>query len=352
MDLLSLARTIDIVRVVTDLGYELHENRKIVCPFHAEKTPSLVIYPQNNTYHCFGCGKHGDVINFYAGVAGLDYTPAMHELAFNYLSEYQPNLYKRGQLKKIQSAVSTRPEKMVLPSDTSAYVYKPLHSDIYEDFQRVCEEQAVNEVKTEAWAYLLARGFTESTLRKFRIFTVNDYSDAQSQLRKKYNLLDLQECGLYNEKGNLIFYRHPIIIPYYRKNRLVFLQGRVIRNATETVSRYQFLSGVPVELFNADVMDLIKTGQILYVTEGAFDCMTLIQEGMPAVSLGSATMFKREWMKLFRRFEICFYFDNDAAGQKAAREYGDLFSQYRISTRTKTVKEGYKDVNDYFSKRE
>ncbi|GAB3929188.1 CHC2 zinc finger domain-containing protein [Larkinella terrae] len=352
MDLLSLARTIDIVRVVTDLGYELHENRKIICPFHAEKTPSLVIYPQNNTYHCFGCGKHGDVISFYAGVAGLDYTPAMHELAFNYLPEYQPDLYKRGQLKKIQSAVLAKPEKMALPSDTSAYVYKPLYSDIYEEFQRICEAQPASEVKTEAWEYLLTRGFTETTLRKFRIFTVNDYSDAQSQLRRKYNLLDLQECGLFNEKGNLIFYRHPIIIPYYRKGRVVFLQGRVIRNASETVSRYQFLSGVPVELFNADVMDLIKTGQTLYLTEGAFDCMTLMQEGMPAVSLGSATMFKREWMKQFRRFEICFYFDNDAAGQKAAREYGDLFSQYRISTRTKTVKEGYKDVNDYFSKRE
>jgi DNA primase catalytic core len=352
MDLLAQTRAIDIVRVVSDLGYELHENRKIVCPFHAEKTPSLVVYPQNNSYHCFGCGKHGDVINFYAGVANLEYTVAMHELAFNYLPEYQPELYKRGHLKKIQSAVAAKPAKIALPTDTNAYVYKPLHSDIYEDFQRVCELQPANDVKEEAWRYLSGRGFSETTLRKFCIFTVNEYQTAQSHLRKTYNLQDLQECGLFNEKGNLIFYRHPIIIPYYRKNRIVFLQGRVIRNASETVSRYQFLSGVPVELFNADVLEIIKTGQTLYVTEGAFDCMTLIQEGMPAVSLGSATMFKREWMKLFRRFEVCFYFDNDAAGQKAANEYGDLFSQYGISTRTKTVKEGYKDVNDYFSKRE
>ncbi|GAB3906379.1 hypothetical protein GCM10028803_38630 [Larkinella knui] len=352
MDLLTPTRAIDIVRVVRDLGYELHENRKIVCPFHVEKTPSLVIYPQTNSYHCFGCGKHGDVISFYAGIAHLDYTAAMHELAFNYLPEYNPELYKKGHLKKIQSAVVAKPEKIALPSDTNAYVYKPLHSDIYEAFQRVCEGQPPTDVRAEAWQYLAGRGFSESTLRKFRLFTVNDYQSAQSFLRKTYNLLDLQECGLFNEKGNLIFYRHPIIIPYYRKNRIVFLQGRLIGRPTDSTSRYQFLSGVPVELFNADVVDLIKTGQTLYVTEGALDCMTLMQEGMPAVSLGSATMFKREWMKLFRRFEICFYFDNDAAGQKAAREYGDLFSQYRISTRTKTVKEGYKDVNDYFSKRD
>lgn len=352
MDLLTQTRGIDILRIVADLGYVLQENRKIICPFHPEKTPSLVIYPQNNSYHCFGCGKRGDVINFYAGVANLDYTVAMHELAFNYLPDYNPTLYKRGHLKKIAPATVAQPTRIALPTDTKTYEYKSLHSDIYEDFQRVCALQPVSLVKEEAETYLTGRGFSESTLRKFRIFTVNEYHPVQAYLRNTYNVLDLQESGLFNEKGNLIFYRHPILIPYYRKGRIVYLQGRVIGNPSDTVSRYQFLSGVPVELFNADVMEILKTGQMLYVTEGAFDCMTLMQEGMPAVSLGSATMFKREWMKLFRRFEICFYFDNDAAGQKAAREYGELFSQYRISTRVKTVKEGYKDVNDYFSKRE
>lgn len=352
MDILAQTRTIDIIRVLTDLGYVLHENRKIICPFHPEKTPSLVVYPQNNSYHCFGCGKHGDVINFYAGVAQLDYTAAMHELAFNYLPDYKPELYKRGHLKKIQASAPVKPEKIALPTDTRTYEYKPLHSEIYEDFQRVCQLQPANSVHEEAWQYLMGRGFSESTLRKFHLFTVNEYHPVQAYLRNTYNVLDLQESGLFNEKGNLIFYRHSIIIPYYRKGRIVFLQGRVIGSPSDTVSRYQFLSGVPVELFNADVMDILKMGQMLYVTEGAFDCMTLMQEGMPAVSLGSVTMLKREWMKLFRRFEICFYFDNDAAGQKAAREYGEVFSQYGVSTRVKNVKEGYKDVNDYFSKRE
>ncbi|MGA0558904.1 CHC2 zinc finger domain-containing protein [Larkinella sp. VNQ87] len=352
MDLLAQTRGISILRVVSDLGYVLHENRKIVCPFHTEKTPSLVVYPQTNSYHCFGCGRHGDVIHFYAGVSRLEYTAAMHQLAFNYLPDYKPELYKRGKLEKIQKTGLSRPEKVTLPADTKTYEYKPLHSDIYEDFRRICELQPSNAVRDEAWQYLTGRGFSEATLRKFRIFTVNDYHAAQAYLRNTYALLDLQEAGLFNEKGNLIFYRHSILIPYYRRGRILFLQGRVIGNPTDTVSRYQFLSGVPVELFNADVMDILKTGQTLYLTEGAFDCMTLMQEGMPAVSLGSATMFKREWMKQFRRFEICFYFDNDAAGQKAAREYGEVFGQYGVSTRVKTVKEGYKDVNDYFSKRE
>lgn len=355
MDILTQTRTIDILRVVADLGFELQQFRKIVCPFHDEKTPSLVLYPRTNTYHCFGCGRHGDVINFYAGVSNQEYTPAMHELAFNYLPDYRPELYRRGHLKKIgQQTAGAKP--VAVPADTKTYTYEPLHGQIYEEFQRFCEHLPVTPTAEDAWAYLHSRGFTASTLRKFRLFVVGDYEQTQAHLRNTFGLLDLQACGLFNEKGNLIFYRHPIIIPYYRKNRVVFLQGRIIGlppdpvQSSFRIAKYQFLSGVPVELFNADVLDLMRTGQTVYLTEGAFDCMSLMQEGLPAVSLGSATMFKREWAKLFRRVEVCFFFDNDKAGQKAAREFSELFGQYRISTHVRQVKEGYKDVNEYFNR--
>lgn len=354
MDLLARTRTIDIVQVVTDLGYVLHQFRKIHCPFHDDKTPSLVLYPKTNTYHCFGCGKHGDLIDFYASMSHQEYAAAMHELAFNYLPDYRPELYKRGHLKKIQSVAPT--EKIMVPQDTKVYRYQRLHSAIYEDFQRVCEQQPGNESWEEARDYLLSRGFTGKTLRDFRIFVVHDYDTVQAHLRNTYPMVDLQESGLFNERGNLIFYRHPILIPYYRGGRIVYLQGRVIGTPVadengRQPSRYQFLSGVPVELFNADILEKMKTGRMVYLTEGAFDCMTLVQHGLPAVSLGSATTFKKEWAKLFRRVEVCFYFDNDKAGQKAAGEFSELFAQYRISTHTRTVPDGYKDVNEYFSKR-
>jgi len=353
MDLLAQTRTIDIIQVVKDLGFALYQYRKLRCPFHEENTPSLLLYPQTNTYHCFGCGKHGDVINFYASATGQEYTAAMHELAFNYLPSYQPERYKRGSaaLKKIQPV--TKPAgKKTLPPDTKTYVYKPLHSTIYADFQRICGVQPLGEIGEEAWRYLLSRGFTEPTLRRFQIFTVNDYDAAQAHLRNTYSLLDLQESGLFNERGNLIFYRHVIIIPYYRKGQLVYLQGRLIGNPPGSLAKYQFLSGVPVELFNVDMLEKVKTGKVVYLTEGAFDCMTLVQQGMPAVSLGSATLFKREWAKAFMRFEVVFNFDNDKAGQKAAHEFADLFAQHRISTHVQQVKAGFKDVNEYWQQRD
>jgi len=350
MDILSRVRTISITQVVSDLGYELQQFRKLCCPFHDEKNPSLVLYPQTNSYHCFGCGRHGDVINFYAGVSGQDYTAAMHELAFNYLPDYRPEFYKRGHLRKL-TPVKARGRKPTVPPDTKTYVYKPLHSFIYEDFQRFCHQLPPSALRQEAVDYLLGRAFEERILRQFGLFVVSDYEAVQAHLRNTWALADLQECGLFNEKGNLIFYRHVILIPYYREGRIVFLQGRVIGNPTDSFAKYQFLSGVPVELFNADVLKPLKTGQTVYLTEGAFDAMALVQDGHPAVSLGSATLFKREWARLFRRVRVCFYFDNDQAGARAATEFADVLAQYRIEVVSKKVPDGFKDVNEYLASR-
>ncbi|TDB65146.1 CHC2 zinc finger domain-containing protein [Arundinibacter roseus] len=347
INILQETRKVDIVQVVQDLGLDIHEHRKILCPFHEEKTPSLYLYPGTNTYYCFGCGKHGDVIHFYAGFASIEYKTAMHELA---------HLYVQGYIRKGNTPpprAGKRPEIAAdnLP-DTKEYVYQSIHSEIYESFKTYCETQPDTETSQQGLAYLHQRGFSEPTLRSFGIFVIKDYHSANYFLRSQYALADLRECGLYNEKDNLVFYRHCLIIPYYKQNRIVFLQGRIIGSPVDKTPRYQFLSGVPIPLFNSDMLARIRTGKVVYVTEGALDCMTLVQQGLPAVSLGSVTMFKKEWAKLFQRFEVCFWFDNDKAGQQAAKSYQMLFEEAGISSHERKVKDGFKDVNDYFSKRD
>lgn len=347
MNILEETRKVDIVQVVKDLGLTLHEHRKLLCPFHEEKTPSLYLYPQTNTYYCFGCGRHGDVIHFYAGLGQIEYKKAMHELAFLYVSGY----VRKGAAPPPRTV--RRPETPAdhLP-DTKTYAYVELHSEIYEAFKSFCESQPDTEISRQGMDYLRSRGFTDSTIRTFGLFVVKDYHTANYFLRSRYALADLRACGLYNEKDNMVFYRHTIIIPYYQKGRVIFLQGRIIGAPIDRTPRYQFLSGVPIPLFNSDLLPKVRTGKVLYLTEGAFDCITLVQQGLPAVSLGSVTMFKKEWTKLFRRFEVCFWFDNDAAGQKAVHAYRDLFEEAGISAHERTVKAGFKDVNDYFSKRD
>ena len=347
INILEETRKIDIIRVAEDLGLEVQQLRKISCIYHQEKTASLVFYPQNNSYHCFGCGKRGDVIHFYAGATGLDYKTAMHELAFHYVAGYEKRNFE-----PVVKRVATRPQTTAdkIP-DTKIYTYQPIHTIIYEDLQRFCGQLPDNDVSDSAWAYLKRRKFEDFTLRKFQIFVIKDYHKVNYYLRSQYTILDLKECGLYNDRDNLIFFRHPIIIPYLRAGRIVYLQGRVIDTPVENEARYQFLNGVPTELFNADVLEKLKINQMVYLTEGAFDCMMLAQQGLPSVSLGSANTFKHEWARLFKRFEVSFYFDNDKAGFKAAEDLEVVFTQAGVPSYRKFVKDGYKDINDYFMKR-
>ncbi|MBB5283770.1 DNA primase [Rhabdobacter roseus] len=351
MNILEEVRKVDIVRVVRDLGLALHIHRKISCPFHEEKTASLVLYPQTNTYYCFGCGRRGDVIHFYAGFTNQEYKQAMHELAYHYV----PGYVRRTPPPVRNPAPRTEIPADTLP-DTKEYAYQPLHSEIYEAFKAHCEAQPDNELSARALGYLHQRGFSDATLRQFGIFVIKDYHLANTYLRSRYALSDLRECGLYNDKENLIFYKHCLIIPYYENGKLAYLQGRIIgapeADAKIKSARYQFLSGVPITLFNVDMLARVRTGRVVYLTEGAFDCMTLVQQGLPAVSLGSVTMFKKEWAKRFRRFEVCFWFDNDAAGRSASTVFLELFEQAGISAHERRLKDGFKDINEYFSQRD
>jgi DNA primase len=347
MNILEETRKIDILQVVQDVGLMIHDQRRILCPFHTEKMPSLYLYPQTNTYYCFGCGKHGDVIHFYAGLGQIEYKKAMHELAFLYV----PGYIRKGAAPPKRQMVRPEIPADHLP-DTKTYEYQKLHTEIYEAFEEFCKTQEDSEVSNQGYAYLKQRGFQDYTLRNFGIFIIKDYHITNYYLRSRFSLADLRASGMYNDKDNLVFYKHSIIIPYYNKGRIVFLQGRIIGSPVDKTPRYQFLSGVPIPLFNSDMLLKVRTGKVVYLTEGAFDCITLVQQGHPAVSLGSVTMFKKEWAKFFRRFEICFWFDNDTAGQNATKAYQTIFEEAGISAHQHSVKEGFKDINEYYTKRD
>ncbi|HEV7348717.1 CHC2 zinc finger domain-containing protein [Telluribacter sp.] len=347
MNILEEVRKVDLLRVVQDLGFDIHQHRKIFCPFHEEKTPSLVLYPQTNTYYCFGCGKRGDVVHFYAAFTRQEYKLAMHELAYHYVPAY----LRKGPPPPNRITARAEIPADFLP-DTKVYTYQPLHTEIYEALKTYCESQPETSISQEANEYLRQRGFSDYTLRRFGIFVIKDYHSASYFLRSQFATADLRDSGLYNEKDNLIFYKHAIIIPYYQNEKLVYLQGRVIGRPEDKTPRYQFLNGVPISLFNGDMLRKVRTGRTVYLTEGAFDCMTLVQQGHPAVSLGSVTLFKKEWAKLFQRFEICFWFDNDPAGQHAVKAYRDIFEGAGLSTYSRTVKDGFKDINEYFTRRD
>lgn len=344
MNLLEELNRIEIRRIAEDLDLPIDRYGKIICPFHEDDTPSLVLYPHTNSFFCFGCSKTGTQITLYQEVRKIDFKQALAEMAGLYLPGYRQEKYQKQYIQpKLQPLRVRQLEREVPPN--------PIHIQIYEAFRDFCLSQPTNDVSRQTNLYLKNRGFTEKTIKDFRIFVVKDYVEANAFLRSRFSSLDLQESGICNEKTNLVFYRHPLIIPYIRGGQITYLQGRVLGVPPEGTNRYCFLTGRPITLFNADVLKTLKLNTTVYVTEGAFDCMRLVQEGIPTVSLGTANVFKKDWVDLFMRYEVCFYLDNDQAGHKAANEMEVLFRQLGISTQRKAIPQGFKDANEYYTSR-
>lgn len=70
----------DIIGVLEKEGIELSRNNTALCPFHEEKTPSFKVFPDSQRFHCFGCGKSGDVITFIQELRGISFRDALHYL--------------------------------------------------------------------------------------------------------------------------------------------------------------------------------------------------------------------------------------------------------------------------------
>ena len=354
MELLEQIKQINIFQVAEDLGFKIVHNRKILCPFHEEDKASLVFYPlPQNEFHCFGCGRHGDVINFYADVNNIDFKEALRQLTQKYVPN--PDAFKNTYRRKDSSpekinfkpTILPRKEKIVEKSKET----QALHSNIYETFAQFCLDQNATPIAHEAFHYLTNRGIWEKTIRQFRLFVIKDYALVNHFLRHTFSFLDLQEAGLCNERNNLVFFKHPFIIPYYEHDRIIFLQGRVIGTPPENASKYQFLNGVSRPIFNLDSLKTLKTNSKLYITEGAIDCITLVQNGYPAISLGSASTFKKEWAKYLKRFEVRIAFDNDETGQKSAAELEEKLTDAGITIGKRLLPSGVKDINEYFLKK-
>ncbi len=344
-NLLQRVKEIDIRQVARDLGFEIIQSRRMNCPFHVEDSPSLVFYPPpQNEFHCFGCGKHGDVINLYADACQIDFKTALEELATRYIPAYDGLKSKIVRKLDIKSVYSNKP----LPE--KQFEFKPIHSEIYERFQQFCITQPATESARKAAEYLRGRGIDDWTIRHFKLFVIKNYVAANDFLKSNYSIEDLKACGIVNDKGNLVFFVHPIVIPYYQDGRIVYLQGRTIGNPPDGASKYQFLSGVPRSIFNLDSIKKLRPNSEVYLTEGAFDCMTLVKNGMMAVSLGSAKIFKKEWMKYFKKHKVLISFDNDTAGINGANALIEDFLMAGILAEKRDWNKGFKDINEYFGR--
>jgi len=307
------------------------------CCFHDEKKPSLTFYTDTDTFICFGCGKSGDVINFYALRHGLSIREAIKQLG-NGRRTKQPKKGlespKRAETKKTQSKLN--PER------------------VYRALKEFC-----GELDPESRAYLTgqSRGLTDDTIKRFSIFSIKDYKKAREFLIKSFPLEVLKELVLFDSKNRFHFSKHKIIIPLIENGKITALRGRYFykgQTDPETykhffVGKYQSTTGVGSKLFNADILKTLKKGDRVYLCEGEFDTMILQQHGHNALGVLGVSNYNDETIKRLNDFDLMVAFDDDERGRKEAEKISNIFYKQtrRVADREK-LPDGIKDITELF----
>jgi len=346
IDLDRLRASIQITDLAKGLGLAIR-GRQARCynstaHKHGDRNFSLGLDTKTNRYKCFACGEAGSIIDLYKGVKGVELSQAIKELAS-----------MAGLTPQAQAGQETHHStiyKPFEPSQTPASEPIGAYSDIYEELLRACEG-----LDTESRDYLTgaSRGLTDETINKFLLFSIKDYPKTNKHLKERFSEDELQKAGLLSDEGNLIFYKHKVIIPFTQDGRVIYLRGRYLENGNAKTDKAKMLGlkgHTTKRLFNAEILADLKQGDKVYICEGEFDAMILDQNNFNAVAILGTTNFNADDIDLFKGLDVILCLDNDEAGQRATQEVAKMFLLKGHGVKTKQLPENIKDITDYFIK--
>ncbi len=300
-----LTRT-DIVSVVGE-AVSLRRsgaNYKGLCPFHDERTPSFIVSPERQTYHCFGCGAHGNAIGFLIEHDGLPFPQAVEELA-------------QRQGMKLPEEGGRRPS-----TDHHEPIYRTLEAAdrFYRDALR---RHPARQVAVD---YLQRRGISGAVAARFGLGFAPPGWD---HLLKHHpgEAAELVAAGLAVQRDDGRLYdrfRDRITFPIRdRRGRVVGFGGRVLGdgepkylNSPETAV---FHKGREIYGLHEATQDRRRLDQLV-VVEGYMDVIALVQHGVEGAvaTLGTATTGEQAQILLRTAPRLVICFDGDDAGRQAA----------------------------------
>ena len=306
-----------------------------LCPFHSEKTPSCTLFPETQSFYCFGCGAGGDVITFIMKIENLEYMEALRFLA--------------------QKAGLPMPED-VQNDDTAKLKMRIL--EINRKSARFFHSQLYSPAGKAALEYLHNRGFSADIIKKFGIgFAANTWDSLRNYLKRQgYKEDELVTAYLIarGRTGNLYdVFRNRIIIP------IIDLRGNVIgfggRLLADDGPKYLNSSDTPVfkksrNLFSLNFAKSAK-GRTLILAEGYMDVIAIYSAGFPNVVATLGTALTKEQARLMGQYadEVIIAYDSDSAGQAATHKAINLLNEVGVNTRI--IKMGdAKDPDEFIRK--
>ncbi|GAB7229905.1 DNA primase [Vibrio rotiferianus] len=314
-DLLARLDIVDIIDARVKLKKK-GKNYGACCPFHNEKTPSFSVSQEKQFYHCFGCGVHGNAIDFIMEFERLEFVEAIEELA-SYLGLDVPREQRSGGGGQFNSGPQAS-------SSEKRSLYDLMGS--IAQFYRNQLKQPASKVAIE---YLKDRGLSGEIVQKFGIGYVADEWDLVrknfGQNKDNQDMLVTGGMLIENDKGNRYDrFRGRIMFPIRdRRGRVIGFGGRVLGDGTP---KYLNSPETPIfhkgkELYGLyEVLQAYREPPRVLVVEGYMDVVALAQYGVDysVASLGTSTTGDHIQM-LFRQTNtvVCCY-DGDRAGKEAA----------------------------------
>ncbi len=325
----------DIESVVSPYVRLKRRGRNLIglCPFHGEKTPSFTLYPENNSFYCFGCGVGGNAITFIQKIENLDYVDAVKLLA--------------GRV------------GMRLPDTAEDDAAARLRTRVLEanrEAARLYHQALYSPEGKQALDYYHSRGYTDRTIRHFGLgWAPGGFHFLIDALRQKgFRDEELQAAFLAkrSQKNGRLFdiFRERVIIPIIDvRGNVIAFGGRVL---DDSKPKYLNSSDTPVfkkthQLFALNFAKATKERRLI-LCEGYMDVIAMHQAGFTNAVAALGTALTVENARLLARYadEVILIFDADAAGQKATQRSIGILRDTGVDIRVVTIPDG-KDPDEF-----
>ena len=333
----ELVQRSDIVDVVQSYVQLRHRGRTHtgLCPFHNEKTPSFVVYPETQSFYCFGCGAGGDVITFIKKINNVDYIEAVKFLAGRAGMALPEEDDQTGRL---------RSRIISINKDAARFYFSRLNSDA----GRVGR------------AYWRGRGLSDATIKRFGLgYAPDSFRETRDHLKSLgYTEDELLAAGLIkrSEKGGTFdFFRHRVMIPIFDlRGNVIAFSGRKLDpeqpggkyvNSPETLVYKKSRT-----LFALNFAKKSQTRRYI-LCEGNLDAISMHQAGFTTAVAGCGTALTAEQVKILSEYadEVVLCYDSDEAGQKATRRAISLLSASPLKISVLNIPDA-KDPDEFIKK--
>ena len=309
-----------------------------LCPFHNEKTGSFTVYPESQSFYCFGCGAGGDIVSFLMRAENLDYVEAVTMLAEQYGIRLPETNY--------DDSLARKKSRLLEANKEAARFF---HSMLKTDEGKIARD------------YYNSRNLSQSIIVRFGLGYAPDKWDSliKHMTSKGYTVTELYEANLVkkSEKNGKTYYydnfRNRVIIP------IIDLRGNVIafggRVLDDSKPKYVNTSDTLIYKKSNAVFALNKAkndnGGKLILAEGYMDVISLHQAGFTNAVACLGTALTKEQARLISRYadEVILSYDSDAAGRAATEKAIAIFNEVDIKVRVLNLVGG-KDPDEIIKK--